>query len=744
MLRRGAIESGNRRRSKRIAISGFSSQTLDYKSRLESTQGIISANELAVVDFLVAQLIAQGLWNKIAFLWTPFGDFPNGVLTPIKHPRGSSLVNNGFTSNAYQIKTGMKGDLSGWLNTQTTEADYPDNTNTHIALFLTQLGTKSTGQRDIGVKDDDRFQFIVAYTYSTVAAAYYRTYTGNTGLESVPIPFQKGFYLAQRSGVTAKIKLDGIDVATASVGATTQPPDNTKPIAIFQAAFDNKSDRGYSLVSIGQAFTDAEAQAYNTIVAEYQTRRESLTNATIAYPGASLDLLADRGIDNPSAISTWTSANGIIARQIDSSKRPTLVSVGHRKAVKFDRATLQHLIVDPVQAAWQAIYIVFRLSDPTFTDFDGIFVYRNGWYEADPSVVSDESYAITGIATVAAVTDSLTYGGELASRVWLNGTELSDLYEGFHNPEVGATLSSGWNLLVIYKNTPVNKKVAFIGLDPAPVPDLGASIEIGAISCYETYSDEQRVAMQDWVRSYYQIQFLLPDTLDFQSRILANGGTISDLDLLAIDSFVKAIYSSGLRSKFRAFYPYAGNDWIAAREALWAPQGSPSQLQLIGNNFVASDYSRTGGFKGDETKGFNSGIQGSGDATWSYSVYLEEGGNASAQIGQGSIFGDYLAQNYYGTTYFSDTGLLDASTQGWYTAQSSNVMRNGVILHTTTGIVSTTNNIHIHGRNAGGTFYQGTNRAIGCVAIGTTKTQPEEQTIYNAVQALMTAFGRAV
>jgi hypothetical protein len=239
------------------------------------------------------------------------------------------------------------------------------------------------------------------------------------------------------------------------------------------------------------------------------------------------------------------------------------------------------------------------------------------------------------------------------------------------------------------------------------------------------------------------------DVIAYRDRIIAKGSTISNSDLSALDTWARTIIDANLKSLFLAFYPYAGNDWISAREALWVPNGAPTQLALVGTNFTSSNYTRITGFAGDGTQGFSTGFSFNGASNWSYSVYLRTSGNNSVQIGTGSGDSDYLAQNFSGISYYSNSsGHIDGTFQGWYTAQYSNLLRNGVLLHTNTnvnsGIVASNQNTYIHGRNNQGALFQGTNRSIGCVAVSTTKTPAQDLTIYNAVQTLMTAFGRSV
>lgn len=239
------------------------------------------------------------------------------------------------------------------------------------------------------------------------------------------------------------------------------------------------------------------------------------------------------------------------------------------------------------------------------------------------------------------------------------------------------------------------------------------------------------------------------DVIAYRNNVIAKGGAISNADLSALDTWTKAIHDNGLRSLFLAFYPYAGNDWIAAREALWVPNGVPTQLALVGTNFTSASYTRGTGFTGDGTQGFSTSFSFNGANNWSYSVYLRNSGANGVQIGTGSGDSDYLAQNFAGISYYSNSGgTIDNTNQGWYTAQYGSLLRNGVLLHTNTnvngGIVASNLNTYIHGRNNQGALFQGNSRSIGCVAVGITKNAAQDLTIYNATQTLMAAFGRSV
>ena len=89
------------------------------------------------------------------------------------------------------------------------------------------------------------------------------------------------------------------------------------------------------------------------------------------------------------------------------------------------------------------------------------------------------------------------------------------------------------------------------------------------------------------------------DTISYRDRIIANGGTISSADLAAVDTFIKAAYTNGLRDisgsnhKILDCSPLAGDNLAAAQVKLWYPSGTSDKLTLV--NFVVGDYSRTTG-----------------------------------------------------------------------------------------------------------------------------------------------------
>lgn len=241
---------------------------------------------------------------------------------------------------------------------------------------------------------------------------------------------------------------------------------------------------------------------------------------------------------------------------------------------------------------------------------------------------------------------------------------------------------------------------------------------------------------------------LHPDTLAYNKRITSKGLSISKEHIVAIDSFVKTIYSNGLRNKFVGFYPFAGESFSSALEALWYPSGLPSNLGVIGT-FNTSNYGKNSGINTIDAnnKVLDTRIVLNNSDLWSYSLYKRTISTTSIGMDLGSGGNDFICQGYSGDrTYYSGRTFPDTPSLGWFTGDKFKFYKNGLLAFSS----GTGNNSHpsysvfLFGRNNNGSILQATSTTLGCVSIGYTKTAPEELIIYNAVQLLMTKLGRNV
>lgn len=108
-----------------------------------------------------------------------------------------------------------------------------------------------------------------------------------------------------------------------------------------------------------------------------------------------------------------------------------------------------------------------------------------------------------------------------------------------------------------------------------------------------------------------------PETQDWRSRVIANGGSVSGTTLTAVDRFVKAIHAAGIRDRFYRLNLLCGTGLNAClvplyrgRSAGGAQYGGTTDTNV---NFVSDDYVETGangGLKSDgATKYLNTGFK---------------------------------------------------------------------------------------------------------------------------------------
>lgn len=108
-----------------------------------------------------------------------------------------------------------------------------------------------------------------------------------------------------------------------------------------------------------------------------------------------------------------------------------------------------------------------------------------------------------------------------------------------------------------------------------------------------------------------------PEALDWRSRVIANGGTVSATTIAAVSKFCRDIDAAGIRSRFYRLGIFAGNSLSAALVPLY--RNTSLSGGVLGNatdtnsNFVSGDYvetGATGGLLGNATsKSLNTGFR---------------------------------------------------------------------------------------------------------------------------------------
>ena len=254
------------------------------------------------------------------------------------------------------------------------------------------------------------------------------------------------------------------------------------------------------------------------------------------------------------------------------------------------------------------------------------------------------------------------------------------------------------------------------------------------------------------------------ETLQYADNIAANGGSISQASLVAIDTFVRACLVAGIWSKFIEVGPFAGSNLNAAMVKLVYQPAAGSVL--TNSSFVAGDYVETGsngGLASDGTKFLNTNVQATTlPDNGHYSFYLREdvtsGGNksligaldASNQYWMGALTPSTAVDlRYGGLTSATAAGTL---AKGFYAgvreaANSLVYYRDGASIATLSSVTGTTKPaypIFLWAFNSSGSSGGRLNARGSFYSIGQALIASEVVALHNAVRSLQLALNRAV
>jgi hypothetical protein len=279
-----------------------------------------------------------------------------------------------------------------------------------------------------------------------------------------------------------------------------------------------------------------------------------------------------------------------------------------------------------------------------------------------------------------------------------------------------------------------------------------------------TYPNQYLIAAQDVAYLQNQVTILDfqlnviigydPLTTAFVDRINRSGGSISSNDILSVNTFIGSIRSLIDAGLIYEFDPFAGDDAKSAICKL-IYQGADPEF-LTNTSYSQSPagkalYARNKGFtmlRGSDHSYLDTGVPGNKYATVSnggLGVYVRNWiDNTGTAIGSGQLYikprttggtlVNYAANATRGTNYFVETFGF-----GWYTSNSDSAYRNGIFQASLGQEAIDTANISI-GQRIG--QLDTTASDLGCACIKKNLTASQELTLYNAVQTLMTAFGR--
>jgi hypothetical protein len=140
-----------------------------------------------------------------------------------------------------------------------------------------------------------------------------------------------------------------------------------------------------------------------------------------------------------------------------------------------------------------------------------------------------------------------------------------------------------------------------------------------------------------------------PETTDYRTRVLANGGTISDASIDAIEKFVQDCKNALIWDKLLEVAPFAGTNLNAALVKLVYPVAAPGVITNV--NLVAGDYSESG---------VNGGLLSDGTTK-----YLNTGFNAQTYLPDNAHLSFYLREDVSASGNRSLIGTLQGSDQYW-------------------------------------------------------------------------------
>lgn len=278
-------------------------------------------------------------------------------------------------------------------------------------------------------------------------------------------------------------------------------------------------------------------------------------------------------------------------------------------------------------------------------------------------------------------------------------------------------------------------------------------------------------------------QTIHPEAADWANRVRANSGSVSGTTLTAVDRFVKAVYTTGIRDRFYRFNLFAGNS-DASLNAVRTPlfRGPSLSGTQYGNtidtnvNFVQGDYAETGasgGLTGNGTsKYLDTGLSPNGLpslATGHLAAYQpavstttavtrsigSSSGTEVYSLGYRQINGDaYVQAEWGGASVLAARPTAGEATLAgglcMATRTSSTSLRayvNGAAIATSSTSVTPGASdlaMFVFARNEGGTAARYISHRLMAYSIGASMTDAQAQSYNTAMQAFQTALGRSV
>ena len=254
----------------------------------------------------------------------------------------------------------------------------------------------------------------------------------------------------------------------------------------------------------------------------------------------------------------------------------------------------------------------------------------------------------------------------------------------------------------------------------------------------------------------------LPESTQFFKRIAANGGTIGNAAMAAVDQFVRELYQRELWHKLLDVGVFAGDQLTAALVKLKCASGAPETFVNV--NFVAGDYVETGATAGllgnGSTKCLRTGCSPAAlEATGHLSVYTRDnlpgtgmhgmmgassGADEFSLVQSASALTGRFGQTAATTVADLNKGFLCVARMG---PTDLRLYRDGTQVDLNSTSVtpgSVTDDIALFGITSMGSPSLLTNLRAAFYSVGRALTPAEVSSLYTAVQMFQTALNRAV
>lgn len=250
------------------------------------------------------------------------------------------------------------------------------------------------------------------------------------------------------------------------------------------------------------------------------------------------------------------------------------------------------------------------------------------------------------------------------------------------------------------------------------------------------------------------------ETLDYETAVVTEGGSLSTAAKDAIDAFYKAAATNAYKTKLDWLWVPYGGGLNASKCCLFHPSGAGTKM--VYNNYVAADFSNSSGMNpgaGNTNKYADSGISASAQFTednthlmfWSNSNITDSGGDIGSR-GASSTNWAIICRNTGGSTYmpvystpgdapnFSTADSLGCFLMSRTANNSVKGYKNGSLQTTNTNARSSTlatQNILVHWVNGFGDY---SDRICWAAGAGQALTDSEVTDYYTDLNTLLNAL----